>query len=87
MLYSTSVNDKLQEHDVVALTEDVRTKHFLTQEPLQLRRGQIGTVVMLLNNDHFEVEFDDNNGRAYAMLPLAKNQLMLLREQPEPVSA
>jgi hypothetical protein len=35
-------------HDVVALMEDVAATHFRTREPLQLRRRQIGTLVMLL---------------------------------------
>ena len=81
------MTEKLQEHDVVALTENVQTTHFLTRQPLQLRRGQVGTVVMLLDGDHVEVEFADNDGRAYAMLPLTENQLLVLREQPETVSA
>ena len=73
-------------HDVVALVEDVPATHFLTHKPLQLRRGQIGTVVMLLDASPFQVEFSDSDGRAYAMLPLRDSQLMVLREQPEPVS-
>jgi hypothetical protein len=79
--------DKIQLHDVVALVEDIPTTHFLTHQPLQLRRGQVGTVVMLLNSDRFQVEFSDGDGRAYAMLPLSGEQLMILREQPEAVSA
>ena len=66
------MKDKIQLHDVVALMEDVTPRHFLTLQPLQLRRGrgQVGTVVMLLDNDHFQVEFSDRGGRAYAILPL-----------------
>ena len=79
--------DKIQLHDVVALVEDISTTHFLTHQPLQLRRGQVGTVVMLLNSNRFQVEFSDSDGRAYAMLPLSGEQLMVLREQPEAVSA
>ncbi len=79
--------DKIQLHDVVALVEDIPTTHFLTHQPLQLRRGQVGTVVMLLNSNRFQVEFSDSDGRAYAMLPLSGEQLMILREQPEAVSA
>ena len=78
---------KIRLHDVVALMEDVPATHFLTREPLQLRRGQIGTVVMLLDDSRFQVEFSDNDGRAYAMLPLRESQLMLLREHPEPIPA
>jgi hypothetical protein len=40
--------DKIQLHDVVALMEDAAATRFLTHQPLQLRRGQVGTVVMLL---------------------------------------
>ena len=74
-------------HDLVALTEDVATTHFATHQPLQLRRGQVGTVVMPLDADHFQVEFSDRDGRAYAMLPLSGSQLMILREQPEAMPA
>jgi hypothetical protein len=69
--------------DLVALTEDVAATHFITHQPLQLRRGQVGTVVMPLNENDFQVEFSDREGRAYAMLPLNSKQLMILREQPE----
>ena len=78
---------KIRLHDVVALMEDVPATHFLTHKPLQLRRGQIGTVVMLLEDGQFQVELSDSDGRAYAMLPLRDNQLMVLREQPEPIPA
>jgi hypothetical protein len=78
---------KIELHDVVALMEDIDTKHFLTREPLRLLRGQVGTVVTSLNDDHFQVEFADRDGRAYAMLPLGGNQLMVLRERPEAIPA
>jgi hypothetical protein len=79
--------DKIQLHDVVALMEDVAATHFLTHRPLQLRRGQLGTVVTLLDNNHFQVEFADREGRAYAILPFSGDQLMALREQPEAIPA
>lgn len=76
----------IQLHDVVALMKDVQTTHFITRQPLQLRRGQIGTVVMPLGDNHFQVEFSDSEGRAYALLPLSGSQLIVLREQPETIS-
>ena len=79
------MKDKIQLHDVIALMEDVATTHFLTHQLLQLRRGQVGTIVMLLDNDHFQVEFSGRGGRAYAILPLNGSQLMALREQPEAI--
>jgi hypothetical protein len=72
---------------LVALMEDAPATHASTRQPLHLRRGQIGTVVMLLDDGHLQVEFSDSDGRAHAMLPLRERQLMGLRDQAEPVSA
>ena len=60
--------------DVVALTEDLPAR--------KLRRGQVGTVVELLAPDVFEVEFTDNDGRAFASLALRADQLMVLHYEP-----
>ena len=64
--------------DVVALAEDLPEQG--------LRRGQVGTVVELLAEDVFEVEFSDEQGRTYAMLPLCAEQLMVLYYQPAHVA-
>jgi hypothetical protein len=60
--------------DVVALTEDL--------PQYGLRRGQVGTVLEYLAPGVFEVEFSDNDGRAYASLGLRDDQLMVLSYQP-----
>ena len=70
-------------HDVVALLQDVRTKHFESGEALLLRRGQIGTVVMTYPDEACEVEFADRDGRAFAILPLRPDQLMILHDTPD----
>ena len=70
-------------HDVVALREDKRAKHFESGQPMLLRRGQIGTVVMTYDDGACEVEFADREGRAFAMLALGPNQFMLLRDTPD----
>jgi hypothetical protein len=57
-------------HDVVALLVDLPESH--------LRRGQVGTVVENLAPEVFEVEFSDDNGRAYATLALRTEQFMVL---------
>lgn len=57
--------------DTVALLED------LPEE--QLQRGQVGTVVEILGGDVYEVEFSDDEGRPYALLPLPEALLMTLR--------
>ena len=60
--------------DVVALTEE------LPEKDLQL--GQVGTVVEILAPDVYEVEFSDNDGRAYAELALRSEQLLVLHYEP-----
>lgn len=56
--------------DVVALMEDLPQR--------LLDRGQVGTVVERLAPDVFEVEFSDNTGRAYAMLALRVEQMLVV---------
>ena len=60
--------------DVVALTADLPDNGLV--------RGQVGTVVELLAPDVYEVEFSDDEGRAYALLPLRDQDLMILHYQP-----
>jgi hypothetical protein len=60
--------------DVVAVTADLPDKGLV--------RGQVGTVVEILASDAYEVEFSDDQGRAYAQLPLRDQQLMVLHYQP-----
>ena len=76
------MNAAIQMHDVVALLDDVPTKHFETGQPIKLRRGQIGTVVMTYDGTAFEVEFAGRDGRAYALLPVPAGKLIVLHESP-----
>ena len=64
--------------DVVALTEELPERG--------LRRGQVGTVVEVLEGDVYEVEFSDNDGRTYAILALRADQVMVLHHQPAKVT-
>jgi len=68
------MNQEIRVLDVVALTEDIPDRGLL--------RGQVGTVVESLGPGVFEVEFVDNDGRTYAMLPLKSSQLLVLHYQP-----
>jgi hypothetical protein len=74
---------EIKMHDVVALMQDVRTKHFESGQPVLLRRGQIGTVVMIYQDGAYEVEFADRDGRAFALIPLRPDQLMVLHDTPD----
>ena len=79
--------DQIRMHDVVALLEDIPAEHFESRRPLLLRRGQIGTVVMTYDGTAFDVEFAGRDGRAYALLPIKADKLMLLRDVPEYAAA
>lgn len=60
--------------DVVALLSDLPTQELL--------RGQVGTIVELLDGTN-EVEFSDDDGRAYAELALEPGQLLVLHHRPQ----
>ena len=68
------MNQPIELLDVVALMRD------LPQQGLV--RGQVGTVVELLSPGAFEVEFSDDQGKSYAMLPLNEGQLLVLHHAP-----
>lgn len=65
--------------DVVALKNDL-PEHRLTA-------GQVGTLVEPLAPDVYEVEFSDDDGQTYAMLPLHTSQLLKLYYTPNTVSS
>lgn len=56
--------------DSVALTTDL-AEH-------KLARGQVGTVVERLVPGVVLVEFSDNDGRSYAIVPVPAEQLLVL---------
>jgi Domain of unknown function (DUF4926) len=56
--------------DVVALTDDMPEQSLL--------RGQVGTVVETLAPETFLIEFSDDQGKTYAVLPLKACQLIVL---------
>lgn len=59
--------------DTVALAEDLPQRN--------LRLGEVGTVVEILDPDVFEVEFSDDDGETYAEFALRNDQLILLHNQ------
>jgi hypothetical protein len=61
--------------EVVALLSDLAEQGLV--------RGQVGTVVELLDEGMVLVEFSDDQGRAYAIVPCRASQLLVLRYVPE----
>ena len=68
------MNNTIKLLDVVALSENLSERG--------LSRGQVGTVVEKLDEDTFLVDFSDDDGRTYAMLPLLAAQLIVLHYEP-----
>jgi hypothetical protein len=61
--------------DVVALLTDVAAQ--------RLARGQVGTVVEDIDNEILLVELCDDQGRAYAVTPCRRADLLVLHYVPE----
>jgi hypothetical protein len=61
--------------DVVALLVD--------RPAASLSRGQVGTVVEELDGGTVLVEFSGDDGRAYAIEPFARAELLVLHYVPE----
>lgn len=68
-------NDKPSVLDVVALLTDLPAE--------RLERGQVGTVVERLDDKTLLVEFNDDQGRAYAVAPCPRSELLVLHYVPE----
>lgn len=64
------MSDEIHLLDVVALLTNLPDRN--------LSKGQVGTVVELLDQTAVEVEFTDSAGRTYALAPVRRDQLMLL---------
>jgi hypothetical protein len=61
--------------DVVALLTDLPAQ--------RLARGQVGTIVEQLDDKTLLVEFSDGQGRAYAVAPCPRADLLVLHYVPE----
>ena len=61
--------------DVVALLNDIPAE--------RLARGQVGTVVEQLDDQTVLVEFGDDQGRAYAIAPCRRAELLVLHHEPQ----
>jgi hypothetical protein len=64
--------------DVVALLADLPEQN--------LARGQVGTVVEALDNEMALVEFSGDDGRAFALVPCLRADLLVLHYTPEAVA-
>jgi Domain of unknown function (DUF4926) len=71
----TTKNESPSLLDVVALLTDLPGQ--------RLARGQVGTIVEQLDDKTSLVEFSDDQGRAYALAPCPRDDLLVLHDVPE----
>ena len=74
----------LHEYDVVALTEEIQAIHKETSQPILLRPGQVGTILMSFDDRTYLVDFADAQGNTYAMETVPSEKLIQLVYEPLP---
>lgn len=77
----------LNEYDIVALTEEIQAVHKATHQPILLRSGQVGTILMSFADQAYLVDFADAQGNTYAMETIPAQKLMQLVYEPLPAYA
>lgn len=75
MMDATKNRNEPSLFDVVALLSDLPAQ--------RLARGQVGTVVEQLGENISLVEFSDEQGRAFAIAPCPRDELLTLHYVPE----
>lgn len=68
-----TMTNQIELLDTVALATDIPARN--------LKQGEVGTVVELLDQDVFEVEFSDDDGETYAEFALRRDQLIVLHNR------
>jgi len=68
-----NIDTQIELLDTVALATDIPSRN--------LKQGEVGTVVELLDPNVFEVEFSDDDGETYAEFAVRRDQLILLHNR------
>lgn len=71
---ATTITERLAALEIVALLTDIPAEG--------LARGQVGTVGEHLGDDRVLVDFSDDDGRSYAIVPIPFSALLPLRYMP-----
>ena len=75
--------NEIQEYDLIALTEDTNATHKTTKQPILLRRGQMGTVLMSFDDKAYLIDFTDSQGNTFAMETVESVKLLRLINELE----
>ena len=72
----------IQEYDLVIIDRDIPATHKETNQPILLRKGQVGTVLMDFDGEAYLIDFADQEGITYAMETVAAENLIALLYKP-----
>lgn len=73
---------QIKEYDLVAIDRDIPATHKETKQPILLRKGQVGTVVMDFDGEAYLIDFADEKGATYAMETVPAEYLIPLLYNP-----
>lgn len=73
---------QIKEYDLVVIDRDISATHKETKQPILLRKGQVGTVVMDFDAEAFLIDFADEQGTTYAMETVPAERLIPLLYNP-----
>ncbi len=73
---------QIKEYDLVVIDRDIPATHKETKQPILLRKGQVGTVLMDFDGKAFLIDFADEQGITYAMETVPAEQLIPLLYNP-----
>ena len=72
----------IQEYDLVVIDQDLPAIHKQTHQPILLRKGQVGTVLMDFDHKAYLIDFADRQGVTYAMETIPAEHLIPLLYNP-----
>ena len=78
---------EIQEYDLVVVDQDILASDKETKQPILLRKGQVGTVLMDFDGEAYLIDFADKEGTTYAMETISKGKLIPLLYQPVTIQA
>lgn len=78
---------EIQEYDLVVVDQDILASDKETKQPILLRKGQVGTILMDFDGEAYLIDFADKEGKTYAMETISKEKLIPLLYQPVTIQA
>ena len=78
---------QIKEYDLVVIDRNISATHKETKQPILLRKGQVGTVLVDFDGEAFLIDFADEKGTTYAMETLPAENLIPLLYNPVALQA